>query len=628
MPSPNPVLRRRGWRRTEKNQQPSDSTALKTDDSSIPPRTLCRKYSIIVVMALSLTVLYGTKYTVFVGDYKPTSFADYNRFRALQPGLRCSCGVQISPFSNFASASVDTNPTCAWVTQDLIGYARENACPSVSGGSGSDALGKCDDLSTCRSAGTLPLCQATDESCKQSNQTIEWILQEFRNTPVSSTDLLAQDTLEKLVNQTFESAIKLGSLISTTPVKTVEAWASLNMPEIVGNIDAVTNEVQNIAKIGLRTGNHLQTCTDCSSSETAQMTSFATNQRRRYEEYSRVIPPPEVGFQSSNFKTGCGYTNAWLETKMEPDTADTDVAVNYYLKPGTIGATVGGVTYQNYFDALAEGNLPVPDKDTYFFNQSKTTGCDPYSAALDTTYFAYDTPEKLVEAWNVTAGEIDRYFRANIAAAGEEVDKSWPGGNYDARFADRYGPGSRSDYEPKFAIPIMKRHGTLRNAISNLFIDEKVVSVNYEVSDPLSEFLHIPPSSPATLTTRAPPHPFTPTPGLLRHVRHHLMHLHVQSAALNRGAHLGNLRPDRRYRRLHETSRRFRLRHLQGSCVERRGGSVRGMYLKDLRCPRASKGRLTSASTRRMRRPKSKGCSRTPATTPNTFSNAPNSYES
>jgi hypothetical protein len=172
VPSPNPVLRRRGWRRTEKNQQPSDSTALKTDDSSIPPRTLCRKYSIIVVMALSLTVLYGTKYTVFVGDYKPTSFADYNRFRALQPGLRCSCGVQISPFSNFASASVDTNPTCAWVTQDLIGYARENACPSVSGGSGSDALGKCDDLSTCRSAGTLPLCQATDESCKQSNQTI------------------------------------------------------------------------------------------------------------------------------------------------------------------------------------------------------------------------------------------------------------------------------------------------------------------------------------------------------------------------------------------------------------------------------------------------------------------------
>jgi hypothetical protein len=39
-------------------------------------------------MALSLTVFYGIQYTVFVGDYKPSSFADYNKFRALQPGLR------------------------------------------------------------------------------------------------------------------------------------------------------------------------------------------------------------------------------------------------------------------------------------------------------------------------------------------------------------------------------------------------------------------------------------------------------------------------------------------------------------------------------------------------------------
>ena len=78
------------------------------------------------------------------------------------------------------------------------------------------------------------LCKAMDESCKQSNETIEWILQEFRNTPVSSTELLAQDTLENLANQTFESAIKLGSLISTTPVKTVEAWASANVPGLGG----------------------------------------------------------------------------------------------------------------------------------------------------------------------------------------------------------------------------------------------------------------------------------------------------------------------------------------------------------------------------------------------------------
>ena len=85
-------------------------------------------------MALSLTVFYGLQYTVFVGDYKPSSFADYNKFRALQPGLRCSCGVQTSPFSNFASASVEMNPACEWVGQDLIGYARERCvAPYVAG---------------------------------------------------------------------------------------------------------------------------------------------------------------------------------------------------------------------------------------------------------------------------------------------------------------------------------------------------------------------------------------------------------------------------------------------------------------------------------------------------------------
>ena len=465
-------------------------------------------------MALSLTVFYGLQYTVFVGDYKPSSFADYNKFRALQPGLRCSCGVQTSPFSNFASASVEMNPTCEWVVQDLIGYDRENACPGGQWGMepilpgqvlGQDAIGQCTDLSTCRSAGTLPLCYATDDSCKQSNETIEWILQEFRNTPVSSTELLAQDTLENLANQTFESAIKLGSLISTTPVKTVEAWASAIMPEIVGNIDAVIDVMQNITKIGLRAGNHLATCTDCSSYEMTEMTRFANNQRTRTNSYDRK--EYEIGFKSSNFvsdapRTTCGYTNTWSKTKNEPDPADSYVAVNFYLKPG-YGSD------QNYFDSVAQGNLPIPDRDKYFFNQSKTVGCDPYSVALDTTYFAYEPPEKLIEAWNVTGGALDRYL-LSLIPPGVKVDKAngSPTNNYDPLFADRYGPGSRSDYEPNFAVPIMKPHGTVRNAISNLFIDEKVVSVNYEVSDPVFDLIF---SDDPSVVARDTHHPSLPT---------------------------------------------------------------------------------------------------------------------
>ena len=137
------------------------------------------------------------------------------------------------------------------------------------------------------------------------------------------------------------------------------------------------------------------------------------------------------------------------------------------------------------------------------------------------------------------------------------------------------GPGSGSDYVAKFAIPIMKRHGTVRNAISNLFIDEKVVSVNYEVSDPVFDLIFSDDPSVVALDTHHPssPPPLPPTPGLLQHMRHHHVHVHVQCTTLDRGAHVRHLRPHRRYRRLHEPLRRLRLRRLQGGCVERRGGS-------------------------------------------------------
>jgi hypothetical protein len=77
----------------------------------------------------------------------------------------------------------------------------------------------------------------------------------------------------------------------------------------------------------------------------------------------------------------------------------------------------------------------------------------------------------------------------------------------------------------------MKRHGTVRNAISNLFIDEKVVSVNYEVSDPVFDLIFSDDPSVAARCDSPPelPHPAppTPTPGLLQHMRHHHVHVHV-----------------------------------------------------------------------------------------------------
>ena len=566
-------------------------------------------------MALSLTVFYGIQYTVFVGDYKPSSFADYNKFRALQPGLRCSCGVQTSPFSNFASASVEMNPTCTWVVQDLIGYARERACPDSA--PYEDALGRCYDLSTCRSAGQLPLCKATDESCKQSNQTIEWILQEFRNTPVSSTELLAQDTLENLANQTFESAIKLGSLISTTPVKTVEAWASANVPgletmaergqEAISFAQGIMDVLKNFTRILLR-GNAFDNATAAEKAiyidavykrtysgwwnnpmepehdldkprngdEFEPFISYATTPGGYYgpsacdgvywETYTEPTPATDymeinemlnplnmdpsdaAGDPCSQDYRKCYYDcsfNGQTFTDWDGDYANIPSWVPYdktqnngdlhwqyqtmktypyahsysgYTMPGlTCTKTREGPLWRSEFERNTQGDMPPPPWPEYRFNQSGTWGCDAYSVALDTTYFLYDTPERFLLIKNASWDAMDKNLKDKAKAAGKPEPQF-----------DGWGPGSGIDYVAKFAVPIMKRHGTVRNAISNLFIDEKVVSVNYEVSDPVFDLIFSDDPSVVALDTHhlsSPPRP--PTPGLLQHMRHHHVHVHV-----------------------------------------------------------------------------------------------------
>jgi hypothetical protein len=141
--------------------------------------------------------------------------------------------------------------------------------------------------------------------------------------------------------------------------------------------------------------------------------------------------------------------------------------------------------------------MPPPPWPEYEFNQSGTWGCDAYSVALDTTYFLYDTPERFLLIKNASWDAMDKNLKDKAKAAGKPEPQF-----------DGWGPGSGIDYVAKFAIPIMKRHGTVRNAISNLFIDEKVVSVNYEVSDPVFDLIF---SDDPSVVARDTHHPSLPT---------------------------------------------------------------------------------------------------------------------
>jgi hypothetical protein len=213
---------------------------------------------------------------------------------------------------------------------------------------------------------------------------------------------------------------------------------------------------------------------------------------------------------------------SWVPYDEAQNTAGHSVYPHYTMPGLTCTQTYVGPLWRNEFEELTNGNFPLPpwitdEYDEYKFKKSGTSGCDPYSVALDTTYFAHDTPERYLLIKNASYDTAEKYLRDSAKAAGQP----------DPVF-DNMGPGSRTDYVEKFAIPIMKRHGTVRNAISNLFIDEKVVSVNYEVSDPVFDLIFSDDPSVVALDTHHPSSPpAPPTPGLLQHMRHHHVHVHV-----------------------------------------------------------------------------------------------------
>ena len=98
----------------------------------------------------------------------------------------------------------------------------------------------------------------------------------------------------------------------------------------------------------------------------------------------------------------------------------------HYTMPGlTCTKTYVGPLWRNEFEELTNGNFPLPpwitdEYDEYKFKKSGTSGCDPYSVALDTTYFAHDTPERYLLIKNASMGcGWTKYLRDKAKAAGQ-----------------------------------------------------------------------------------------------------------------------------------------------------------------------------------------------------------------
>ena len=180
----------------------------------------------IMFAALSLTVLYSIRNQLIVASAKPTTVAEWRELSSKYEDLRCSCGTQTSVLSRFATVNITVTPTCEWVKEDL----KQGANGGTNG--------------ACAKLGKSDMCKLVNAACSQAAITRLWIEGEFNNTIIATPELIRPRSLNITANKTLESSIQIGKIIAAGPQKTIDRWASANMPKVLEVIGGLTDRIR------------------------------------------------------------------------------------------------------------------------------------------------------------------------------------------------------------------------------------------------------------------------------------------------------------------------------------------------------------------------------------------------
>ena len=180
----------------------------------------------IMFAALSLTVLYSIRNQLIVASAKPTTVAEWRELSSKYEDLRCSCGTQTSVLSRFATVNITVTPTCEWVKEDL----KQGANGGTNG--------------ACAKLGKSDMCKLVNAACSQAAITRLWIEGEFNNTIIATPELIKPRALNITANKTLESSIQIGKIIAAGPQKTIDRWASANMPKVLEVIGGLTDRIR------------------------------------------------------------------------------------------------------------------------------------------------------------------------------------------------------------------------------------------------------------------------------------------------------------------------------------------------------------------------------------------------
>lgn len=215
--------------------RPSNSRAKTTTPDATDPSPLLlrtrRKYIVILSAAVSLATVYGLAQHSLVREVSPADLEEYRRIVAQHENLKCECSTPSIKYADFASASASLYSVCAWVERDLV---KETLGVNEHGIS----------YSSCVSTRHKTQCADVLSSCKRGEKVRRWMLKEFNNTPVASTELLTETFLNQTLTTKLDSLQEMSELVTMTSIDITSAHAVLNMPRVVSAIGAMAKRLQ------------------------------------------------------------------------------------------------------------------------------------------------------------------------------------------------------------------------------------------------------------------------------------------------------------------------------------------------------------------------------------------------
>jgi hypothetical protein len=471
----------------------------------------------ILFLVLGLAVFYSIRETEFVGTYVPkklsdgsSSLADYEETLAKYPNLKCTCGRQSVAMTEFANISMTVNPSCAWLVADVLNLVDYDD----------------DTKSSCEETGQISFCYTTLKACERSQITRAWIKKEFDSFIISSTELVKLDALEQIANSTLDSGFTVAELIATTPIDTIESWAMDNMPKLLRLTGDLANRVKALSIKESRYDRDVHgtnswsdfetaceaatpTCSDemieeniCDTSLRCDADNIADGVCNRAclspacffdggdcnyknlhgEEHEINYPHAHFQMYDANLPSGTPNIGSWMDTREDlylqstrrrcdtPNAWPTTETLP--IQDDTHGGTFGGFNYSAIFsDIFREASKTQPSIE---FRASTNLGCDVHFKALDENFFKFYSPEHLVNFYSAQLGGLreiknDGTLYASLSDTSKDDIE---------HYLAEYEPFQ--DYELNFAAPLMAKHKTLRNAISNLFVDEYSRDVDYK----------------------------------------------------------------------------------------------------------------------------------------------------